>query len=135
MLLSLYLSLSPSAIIRDSILLWGNKLYKILHNLPSGTYFPLDAISCSNIYNNMITATLAKSGGRRNIRYQRGVDRNGRIFERLAFSLSKYSASKFSLGSKNQCSGTMITNMGNQFSPLSCFLFWLLLFPSLTYSN
>lgn len=48
-------------IISDSVLLWRNKLYKILLNLPSVTYFPLDAINCTNIYNNMITATLAKS--------------------------------------------------------------------------
>jgi len=81
----------PKNTITDSIFLWENKLYKILHNPPSGTYFPPDAINCANIYNNMITATLEKvrEGGRTNIRYQQGVDRDGRIFRRLAFSLSK----------------------------------------------
>lgn len=51
----------PPTVISDSVLLWRNKLYKILLNPPSVTYFPLDAINCTNIYNNMITATLAKS--------------------------------------------------------------------------
>ena len=36
---------------------------KILHNPSSGTYFPLHAINSTNIYNNMITDTLAKSWG------------------------------------------------------------------------
>lgn len=73
----------PQNTITDSMFLWGNKVYKILHNPPSGTYFPLNAINCANIYNNMITATLETviEGARRNIRYQQGVDRDGRFFQ------------------------------------------------------